>query len=84
MRTSFELRLVASTIEEARSVASKEIARFLQIEEKDLEDKVSMELKVSYPKAESISEIEQSMASQVFQITAYGTVKQSVAKPFGF
>lgn len=84
MRTSFELKIVASNLEEAKKKASSEICRFLQIEESELDDKVSVELKVSYPKAETLVEIEQSVDAQVFQVTVYGSLKNSVARPFGF
>lgn len=84
MRTSFELKIVASTLEEAKSTAAKQMSEFLGIAESELEDKVSVELKVSYPKAETVSEIEETVASKVFQVIAFGSVKQSVAKPFGF
>jgi hypothetical protein len=84
VRTSFELKLVASNFEEAKKTASTQIAEFLGIDESELEDRVSVELKVSYPKAETVSEIEETVASKVFQITAFGSVKQGTAKPFGF
>lgn len=84
MRTSFELKVVASDIEEAKEKAITEIARFLKIDASEVEDRVSIELKVSYPKAETVPEIEAAVAAQVFQVLAYGSVKQSVAKPFGF
>lgn len=84
MRTSFELKVVASNIDEAKKSAITEIARFLQIDASEVEDRVSMELKVSYPKAETIAEIEAAVGAQIFQVVAYGSVKQSVAKPFGF
>lgn len=83
MRTSFELKLVASTLEEAKSVAAKQIADFLGVPESELEDRVSIELKVSYPKAETVTEIEESVASKIFQVVAFGSVKQNSAKPFG-
>lgn len=84
MRTSFELKFVASTLEEAKAAASKQISEFLGINELDLEDRVSVELKVSYPKAETIAEIEETVESKVFQVIAFGSVKQGVSKPFGF
>lgn len=83
MRTSFELKLVASTLSEAKEVASKEICKFLEISEAELENIVSVELKVTYPKAETVVEIEQGVSAGVFQVTAYGSVKQSVVRPFG-
>jgi len=84
MRTSFELKIVASNIEEAKTIVAKQVSEFLGIDESELEDRVSLELKVSYPKAETVSEIEETVASKVFQITAFGSVKQGTAKPFGF
>lgn len=84
MRTSFELKVVASDINEAKEKAITEIARFLKIDSSEVEDRVSIELKVSYPKAETVAEIESAVDAQIFQVLAYGAVKQSVAKPFGF
>lgn len=84
MRTSFELKVIAYDIDEAKERAITEIARFLKIDASEVEDRVSIELKVSYPKAETISEIEAVVEAQIFQILAYGSVKQGVAKPFGF
>lgn len=84
MRTSFELKVVASDIDEAKEKALSEIARFLKIDPTEVEDRVSVELKVSYPKAETVAEIEAAVESQIFQVLAYGSVKQGVAKPFGF
>lgn len=84
MRTSFELKVVASDIDEAKEKALTEIARFLKIDPTEVEDRVSVELKVSYPKAETVPEIEEAVESRIFQILAYGSVKQGVAKPFGF
>ncbi len=84
MRTSFELKIVASNLEEAKSIAIKQISEFLDIDESTVEDRVSIELKVSYPTAETVSDIEETVAAKVFQVLAFGSVKQSVAKPFGF
>ncbi len=84
MRTSFELKILASTLDEAKKIAATEVAEFLGISEKEVEEKVSLELKVSYPEAETVSEIEEIVAARVFLVTIYGSLKQSVAKPFGF
>jgi hypothetical protein len=84
MRTSFDLKILASTLDEAKKIAATEVAEFLGISEKEVEEKVSLELKVSYPEAETVSEIEEIVAARVFLVTIYGSLKQSVAKPFGF
>ena len=41
MRTSFELKVVASDIDEAKEKAITEIARFLKIDPSEVEDVVS-------------------------------------------
>lgn len=84
MRTSFELKILADTYDKAKKTAVAEIARFLDIPADQVEERVSMELKISYPKAETLPEIEQSVEAGTFQVTVYGSLKQSVAKPFGF
>lgn len=84
MRTSFEFKILAETLDEAKKIAIAEVGRFLEIPEDEVQEKVSLELKVSYPKAETLPEIEQSVEAQTFQVIVYGSVKQSVARPFGF
>lgn len=84
MRTSFELKITAKTLEEAKAEAFKAIASFLSIKEDDVLDKVNLEFKVSYPEAKTHVEIAENMDHPNFVVTVYGSVKQSVAKPFGF
>jgi hypothetical protein len=84
MRTSFELKITASNIKEAKATAIQKISSFLSIEESKVSDEVNMELKVSYPEAKTLAEITQAEDSNIFVVTVYGSVKQSVAKPFGF
>lgn len=84
MRTSFELKIAAADITEAKQEATKAVAKFLNLPEEDLLDHVNMELKVSYPKAETLIEIGENMDSGEFIVTVFGSVKQSVTKPFGF
>lgn len=84
MRTSFEFKILAETLEDAKKTAISEVGKFLGIPESEVQDKVSLELKVSYPKAETLPEIEESVVAGVFQVMVYGSVKQSVARPFGF
>jgi hypothetical protein len=82
VRTSFELKIVATDLQEAKAITRKQLSEFLDISESEVEDVVSLEFKVSYPKAETILEIEQTLASKIFQVTVFGSVKQSVVKPF--
>ena len=84
MRTSFELKISAATLEEAKTETIKAVASFLQIEASDVLDNVNLELKVSYPEAKTYAEIAENMDTPMFVVTAYGSVKQSVTRPFGF
>jgi len=85
VRTSFELKILATTVKEAKKTAIEEIATFLEIEESEVLDSVNIELKVSYAEAKTRSEIAQEQDDlNGFVVTVFGSVKQSVTKPFGF
>lgn len=84
MRTSFELKISADDITEAREVATKKLADFLNLPEESVMDNVNIELKVTYPEAKSLADIAQNMDSSTFVVTVFASVKQSVTKPFGF
>lgn len=84
MRTTFELKIVASTLEEAKQLASKKVSVFMQIPETDLEKHINLELKVSFQDSKTYEDIEETMASGKFAVTVYGSVKQSVTGAFGF
>ena len=83
MRTSFELKIVAIDLQEAKSIVREQLSEFLDIAKDEVEEQVTLEFKVSYPKAETVSEIENTIAAKVFQVTVFGSLKQSVVKPFG-
>ena len=83
MRTSFELKIVARNLEEAKKEAFSQISEFLGLAQDELSDKVDMEFKISYPKAETVQEIESVVEAKIFQITIYGTLKQNLTRPFG-
>jgi hypothetical protein len=82
VRTSFELKIIASTLEEAKKTAIEEISAFLGINEDEVLDNVSIELKVSYGEVKTREEISKEMDYLDFVVTVYGSVKQSVVKPF--
>lgn len=84
VRTSFELKLTADDITEAKEEAVKRIGKFLNIPEDSVEDSVQLELKISYPEAKTYGDIVQNMDSTSFVVTVFASVKQSIAKPFGF
>ena len=85
MRTSFELKIAADDITEAKEIATKKIAAFLNLPEDSVEDTVNLELKVTYPEAKTLIEIAENQDADpaTFVVTVYASVKQSIAKPFG-
>jgi hypothetical protein len=83
MRTSFELKVAAETLGEAKTLAMGKIALFLEIPIEEVLDQVTLEIKVSYPKAETISEVEEAQKADIFVVTAFGSLKQGLVKPFG-
>lgn len=84
MRTSFELKISADDVTEAKQEAIKRIGKFLNLPEDDVADTVNIELKVSYPEAKTLADIAQNMDSSTFVVTVFASVKQSITKPFGF
>jgi hypothetical protein len=83
VRTSFDLKILVETMEEAINDARVMIASFLAIPAEEVYDKVDVEFKVSLPKAESAAEVGAAMDEGQFVVHVYGTVKRSMAKPFG-
>jgi hypothetical protein len=83
VRTSFELKVAAETLEEAKTLAIGKIASFLEIPAEGVLDQVTLEIKVSYPKAETISEVEEAQKANIFIVTAFGALKQGSVNPFG-
>jgi hypothetical protein len=64
MRTSFELEFHTGSYSDAKEIATSRISEFLQIGFDDIEDKVSIELKVKeHPEGEG------------FLVTAHGHLK---------
>jgi len=84
MRATFELKIVAKTLEEAKQIASEKVSAFMQIPESDLEKYINLELKVSYQEVKTYEDIEDAMSTGKFAVTVYGSVKQSVTGGFGF
>jgi hypothetical protein len=82
MRTSFELKIAAANITEARELAIREVGSFLEIPDDEVLDAVGLEIKVSYPEGKTLAEIEENMDTPKLIVTVYGSVKQSVVKPF--
>jgi hypothetical protein len=82
MRTSFELKIAAANITEAHELALRDVASFLEIQDEEVLDAVNLELKVSYPEGTTLAEIEENMDTPKLIVTVYGSVKQSIVKPF--
>jgi urease gamma subunit len=83
MRASFELKLVASDITEAKQLAAEKLAKFLKLPEDAVFDHVTAEIKVSYPEGKTVSEIEQAAESNLFVVTVHASVKQNLTVAFG-
>jgi hypothetical protein len=75
MRVNFELKFSVDTLEDAKKMAAEEVAKFLNIDEASVADSVDLELKVSIP------DPEKNTYSGHFIVTAFGSVKKSVARP---
>lgn len=84
MRTTFELKIAAANITEAKELALRDVASFLEIQDDEVLDAVNLELKVSYPESKTLTEVIDNMDSPKLVVMVYGSVKQSVTKPFGF
>jgi hypothetical protein len=82
MRTSFELKIIAPNLKEAKQLAIEEIGAFLGIDQEEVLDQVSIEFKVTYAEAKTRKEIAEELDQMDFVVTVFGSVKQSVAKPF--
>lgn len=82
MRTSFELKIAAANITEAKELAVREVGSFLEIVDDEVLDAVNLELKVSYPESKTLTETIDNMDSHKLIVMVYGSVKQSVVKPF--
>ena len=83
MRASFDFKILVDSYDKALSEATLVIASFMSISPEEVEDKVDIEIKISYPKAETAAEIAITMDEAQFVVHVFGSVKRSMAKPFG-
>ena len=82
MRASFELKLLAATLSEARAEAYKHIAAFAECTPEEVPEKADVELKVKTVDLSVDSETPQwSELTDLYEVTVYGTLKQSVLRP---
>lgn len=75
MHVNFELKFGANTIAEAKQTAVEEVSKFLEISDESVANSVDLELKVGIP------DPEKDKTTHHFMVTAYGRVKNSIAKP---
>jgi hypothetical protein len=71
-RITFELHFQAGDVFHAKNKAIKHFSDFLSIPEEDIEDKVSLELKIDLHKFEAEDDINLDL---FYDITAHGQVK---------
>ncbi len=83
MRANFELKVLAATLFEARTEAYKHIAAFLECEPSEVPDKADVELKIkTLDVSEGAEKPVWSRSTDFYEVTVFGTLKQSVIKPF--
>lgn len=83
MRTSFELKTTASTLEEAMESAKTIISKFLDIPVTEVEDRVNLELKIQMPETNSLQDIDNVVLAGGFVVGIYGSIKQGYGFPLG-
>lgn len=83
MRASFELTIRAATLSEARSKAYEHIGAFVGCNPEDVPEKAEVELKVkTIDLSEDSKSSKWSETTDLYEVVIYGTLKQSVLKPF--
>ena len=77
MRASFELKLYASSLLEAKTAAEALVSKFLEIDAEQLKTLVDLELKI---KTYELRE-DQPEPDGDFEVIVYGHLKNSILKP---
>jgi hypothetical protein len=77
MRASFELKLYANSLVEAKVAAEALVAKFLEIDPEQLKTVVDMELKVRTYELKD----DQPEPDGDFEVIVYGHLKNSILKP---
>lgn len=82
MRASFELKISASTLSEAQAKAYEHIAAFAECSPEEVSEKADIELKIKTLDLSLDSETPVwSELTDLYEVTVYGTLKQSVLRP---
>ena len=77
MRASFELKLYANSLSEAKTAAEDLVSRFLNVDSEKLKTVVDLELKVKTYEVKD----DQPEPEGEFEITVYGNLKNSILTP---
>ena len=83
MRTSFDFKILVQNSEEAPEQTRSYIANYTGMGPEEVYDKVDVEFKVSLPKADTAAEITEAMDLGQLVVHVFGTLKRTMAKPFG-
>ena len=82
MRASFELKILASNLAEARLDAYRHIAAFVDCSPEEVPEKADVELKIkTLDLSEDSKSPQWSKSTDLYEVTVYGTLKQSVIRP---
>jgi hypothetical protein len=81
LRATFEIKFLASNLDESKAIAKTRICTFLNIAEKDFDDLVSLELKITNSNSEKTDKDDTPLSlGEGLEVTAYGTLKSNVTK----
>lgn len=78
MRASFELKLYANSLVEAKTAAEAMVSKFLEVDPEQLKTVVDIELKVRTYELKD----DQPEPDGDFEVIVYGHLKNSILKPF--
>jgi hypothetical protein len=77
MRTSFEIKVYANTLEDAKTKAYQEVSKFIGVSSDEVKGMVDLELKVkTYELRDDAPEPDGD-----FEVVVYGAVKHSIVRP---
>lgn len=83
MRTSFELKILASNLDDAKAAANSHISLFVGCKLSEVSDRVDVELKVrTIDIGEDSKKPLWSESTDLYEVTVFATLKQGVIKPF--
>jgi hypothetical protein len=81
MRASFELKILSPNLTEAAQKAYSHMAAFIGCNPSEVLDRAEVELKVKTINTGDDKKPNWSEATDMYEVTVYGTLKQSVLRP---